>query len=77
MEHDIGSRSAYGYYQVEVQLFRVFGSPDEQPRRGYALGDLSDPVNEYHPIGGHIFNSPDEAIAHASQIGWRLVRIEA
>ncbi len=61
---------------MEVQLFRVFGSQDEHLGRGYALGNLSEPVNEYHPIGGQVFNSPDEAIAHACQIGWRVVRIE-
>ncbi len=61
---------------MQVQLFRVFGAPDDQLERGYALGNLSDPVNEYLPIENLVFHSPDEAIAHARQIGWRVVRIE-
>ncbi len=62
---------------MEVQLFRVFGSPDDQLERGYALGNLSDPVNEYRPIEDLVFPSPDEAIAHARQTGWRVVRVES
>lgn len=62
---------------MQVQLFQVFGSPDEHLEKGYALGDLSDPVNEYQPIGGQVFRSPDDAIAHARQTGWRVVRTEA
>lgn len=62
--------------QMQVQVIRVFCSPDEHLKRGYGLGNLSDPVNEYQPLGDKVFASPEEAIAHASQIGWRVVRIE-
>jgi hypothetical protein len=63
---------------MEVQVFRVIGGPvDEGSDQGFGLGNLSEPVNEYQPLEGRIFASPDDAIAHARKTGWLVLRVES
>ena len=43
----------------------------------YALGDLSEPVTQYEPIGSQFFPSVEAAVDYAKGRGWQVLRIDA
>ena len=46
------------------------------PAQVYALGDLSEPVTQYEPIGQELFPTVDAAIDFAKRRGWQVLRVE-
>jgi hypothetical protein len=57
----------------QVQVFRLLSSKAEL----YALGDLSEPVRQFEPIGSEFFPSVEAAVDYAKGRGWQVLRIES
>ena len=57
----------------QVQVFRLLTSKAEL----YALGDLSEPVRQFEPIGSEFFPSVEAAVDFAKGRGWQVLRIES
>ena len=56
-----------------VQVFRLLSPKAEL----YALGDLSEPVRQFEPIGSEFFPSVEAAVDYAKGRGWQVLRIES
>lgn len=57
----------------QVQVFRILSAKAEL----YALGDLSEPVRQFEPIGPEFFPSVQAALDYAKGRGWQVSRIES
>ncbi len=57
----------------QVQVFRLLNAKAEL----YALGDLTEPVRQFEPIGSEFFPTVDAAVEYAKGLGWQVLRIES
>jgi hypothetical protein len=57
----------------QVQVFRLLSARAEL----YALGDLTEPVRQFEPIGSEFFRTVEAAVDYAKGRGWQVLRIES